>query len=87
MKNHDAYLSIVSSALLHFKPQGLADCRFQQEFAIVRYEGAPEGDPTSPVDEIFPLESIVVNPWNEKASELNIPLVQLDSAGKFKREP
>ncbi|XP_072013206.1 uncharacterized protein [Amphiura filiformis] len=57
--------------------KGLADCRFQQELAIVRYVGAPEEDPQEA--EILVPEGVVLNPWNEAASDTAIPIVNLNA--------
>ena len=59
--------------------KGLADCRYVQELAIVRYSGAPVGDPSE--DETIDREGVLVNPFNQKASETAISISHLNAAG------
>ena len=61
--------------------QGLADCRAVKELAIVRYDGAPNEDPDE--SELLLPKGTVVNPYNEEASSTAIPIVKLNSSGKF----
>ncbi|XP_038050215.1 laccase-5-like [Patiria miniata] len=57
--------------------KGLADCKFVQELAVVRYVGAPDEDPTE--DEGIDRGGVVVNPLNQEASETAIAISQLNA--------
>ncbi len=59
--------------------QGLADCSHVQELAILRYDGASEEDPQENED-VIPT-GVLVNPWNEAASDTAIPIVQMNATG------
>ncbi|XP_071494140.1 uncharacterized protein [Diadema antillarum] len=47
--------------------KGLADAKFVQELAVIRYEGAPNEDPREPED--FDRDGIILQNLNEPASE------------------
>ncbi len=59
--------------------QGLADCIFVQELAILRYDGASEEDPQE--NEFLIPTGVLVNPWNEAASNTTIPIVEMNAIG------
>ncbi|XP_033637829.1 laccase-4-like [Asterias rubens] len=58
--------------------KGLADCRYNQELAVVRYEGAPKEDPIE--DETIDRQGVIVNPFNEMSSSAAISVADLDAA-------
>ncbi|XP_022087951.1 laccase-like isoform X2 [Acanthaster planci] len=57
--------------------KGLADCKFVQDLAVVRYVGAPDTDPTE--DEKIDRQGVFVNPFNQEASETAIAIPQLNA--------
>ncbi|PIK55769.1 hypothetical protein BSL78_07329 [Apostichopus japonicus] len=57
--------------------KGLADCRFQQELAVVRYQGAIEEDPTA--DESIDRDGFELNPLNEAQTESNMYISKVKS--------
>lgn len=62
----------------------LADCRLQQELAIVRYQGASEDDPAA--DESVDRNGFELNPYNEMKSESNMYISDVESLGKKLKE-
>ncbi|XP_071949840.1 uncharacterized protein [Antedon mediterranea] len=57
--------------------KGLADCRYVQELAIIRYKGAASEIPKE--NEDIDRQGKVLNPLNKEESEDNIPIVELTS--------
>ncbi|ESO96136.1 hypothetical protein LOTGIDRAFT_231844 [Lottia gigantea] len=67
-----------------FRVRGMADCGESQKqgqaFAIIRYEGASEEQPSASSNYLDSKRGgMLLNPWNEKATETKLPVTKLNA--------